>query len=127
MNYTITKQEQYALISIENERIDHDDSQILQSVLIDLLEDTATDNVIIDASQIKQADESLLGPISFASRRFKAEGGILILSGACQKLQEMIQVSQISDLEMLPTLVESVDLVFMHEIEKQLRSEGDML
>jgi anti-sigma B factor antagonist len=127
MNLAIEKQEQYALLVIDNARIDHDDSQQLQVALLDLLDDSDVQNVIIDASRVTNADESMIGPIAFANKRFKESGGVLVVASACKKLQTMIELSQLDQgVEMLPTLTEAVDFVFMHEIEKQLRNEGDL-
>lgn len=124
MNLEIEKSEQYALVRVTDDQIDHEDSQILQTKLLELLESEDVTNVILDTNAITKADESVLGAIAFAHKRFAERGDILVITGARPSLKQIIETAQIENLELLPTIAEGVDLVFMHEIEKQLRSEG---
>ncbi len=52
------------------------------------------------------------------------DGGIFILSALSDHTMKLIKISQLdSVLNIFPTVEESIDAVFMHEIEKDMKDE----
>ena len=80
-------------------------------------------NIILDLSEVKYTDSSGLSALLVGNRIFQEEGGIFVLSGLSDHTQKLIKISQLdSVLNILPSVEEAVDAVFMHEIEKDMKN-----
>jgi anti-anti-sigma regulatory factor len=56
------------------------------------------------------------------NRIMQEDGGIFILSALSEHTMKLIKISQLDTvLNILPTVEEAVDAVYMHEIEKDLK------
>jgi anti-anti-sigma factor len=82
-------------------------------------------NIIMDLSQIKFADSSGLSSLLVGHRLCKNSTGVFILVGLNDAVGRLIAISQLdSVLAIVPTIEEAIDLVFMEEVEKQLKKEA---
>lgn len=82
-------------------------------------------NIILDLSQVKYIDSSGLSAILVGNRLSKDSDGIFVLAGVTDHVMKLIKISQLdSVLELMPTVEEAVDAVFMNELEGDLR-RGD--
>jgi len=82
-------------------------------------------NIILDLSQVKFADSSGLSSLLVGHRLCKNAGGVFILAGLCDAIGRLITISQLdSILSIVPTSEEAIDLIFMEEIEKELKKEA---
>jgi anti-sigma B factor antagonist len=96
----------------------------LKSELI-LINTEGQRNIILDLSQVKFADSSGLSSLLVGHRLCKNAGGSFILTGLNDAVARLITISQ---LETVLTIVskseEGIDLIFMEEIEKELKKEA---
>jgi anti-anti-sigma factor len=121
MKYTIDKQEKYSLLRLHEEKLDSSVAPSLKSELITLHAE-GVKNIILDLSEVKYTDSSGLSALLVGNRIVQEEGGIFILTCLSEHTMMLIKISQLdSVLNILPTVEEGVDSVFMHEIEKDLK------
>ena len=126
MKYTIDKQEKYSLLRLHEEKLDSSVAPSLKSELITLHAEGVR-NIILDLSEVKYTDSSGLSALLVGNRIVQEDGGIFILTSLSDHTMKLIKISQLdSVLNILPTVDEAVDSVFMHEIEKDLKdSDGN--
>ncbi len=122
MKYTIDKQEKYTLVKLHEEKMDSSVAPNLKSELVTLHAE-GTRNVILDLSEVKYTDSSGLSALLVGNRIFQEDNGIFILACLSDHTLKLIKISQLdSVLNILPSVEESIDAVFMHEIEKDMKS-----
>jgi anti-anti-sigma factor len=74
---------------------------------------------------VKFADSSGLSSLLVGHRLCKNSNGVFILAGLCEAVSRLITISQLdSVLSIVPTTEEGIDLIFMEEIEKELKKEA---
>jgi anti-anti-sigma factor len=123
MKYTIDKQEQYTLINLHEEKLDSTLAPQLKSDFVSLHAE-GTKNVILDLKEVKYIDSSGLSALLVGNRITSDGGGILVLTAISDHVFKLIKISQLdSILNILPTVEEARDAVFMHEIEGDLTGD----
>jgi anti-anti-sigma factor len=121
MKYTIDKQEKYTLLRLHEEKMDSSIAPNLKSEMVTLHAE-GTKNIILDLTEVKYTDSSGLSALLVGNRIFQEEGGIFILACLSDHTMKLIRISQLdSVLNILPTVEEAIDAVFMHEIEKDMK------
>ena len=96
----------------------------LKSELI-LINTEGQRNIIFDLSQVRFADSSGLSSLLVGHRLCKNASGTFILTGLNEAVARLITISQLdSVLTIVGTPEEGIDLVFMEEIEKELKKEA---
>lgn len=121
MKYTIDKQEKYALLRLHEEKMDSSIAPNLKSEMVTLHAEGAR-NIILDLTEVKYTDSSGLSALLVGNRIFQEEGGIFILACLSDHTMKLIRISQLdSVLNILPSVEEAIDAVFMHEIEKDMK------
>lgn len=123
MKYTIDKQEKYSTLKLHEEKLDSSIAPKLKSELITIHAE-GVKNIILDLSGVKYTDSSGLSALLVGNRIVQEDGGIFVLSGLSDHTTKLIKISQLdSVLNILPTVEEAVDAVFMNEIENDLKSD----
>ena len=123
MKYTIDKSEQYAVIKLHESRLDSTIAPALKSELITLHAE-GVNNIILDLEEIRYTDSSGLIALLVGNRILQEDKGIFILIKLSDHALKLVKISQLdSVLNILPTLEEAVDAVFLHEIEGGLKDE----
>lgn len=123
MKYTIDKQEKYSLLHLHEEKLDSSVAPGLKSELITLHAEGIR-NIILDLKEVKYTDSSGLSALLVGNRIVQEEGGIFILTSLSDHTLKLIKISQLdSVLNILPTVEEAIDSVFMHQIEKDLKDK----
>jgi len=123
MKYTIDKQEKYSTLKLHEEKLDSSIAPKLKSELITIHAE-GTKNIILDLSGVKYTDSSGLSALLVGNRVVQEDGGIFVLSGLSDHTTKLIKISQLdSVLNILPTVEEAVDAVFMNEIENDLKND----
>lgn len=123
MKYTIDKQEKYALLRLHEEKMDSSVAPGLKSELITLHAEGVR-NIILDLSDVKYTDSSGLSALLVGNRIFQEDGGIFVLTCLSDHTVKLIKISQLdSVLDIMSTVEEAIDAVFMHEIEKDLKDK----
>jgi anti-anti-sigma factor len=121
MKYTIDKQEKYSLLRLHEEKLDSSVAPGLKSELITLHAEGIT-NIILDLTEVKYTDSSGLSALLVGNRIMQEDGGIFVLASLSDHTAKLIKISQLdSVLNIVPTVEEAVDAVFMHQIEKDMQ------
>lgn len=123
MNFTITNKDRYTLVVANVEKLDTTCAPELKSELV-YLNKTNVRNIIIDLAKTRYCDSSGLSALLVANRLCKGVNGHLVICTLQEPVQKLIQISQLeSVLSITPTLDEAVDLLYMEEIEKDVKKE----
>jgi anti-anti-sigma factor len=123
MKFTVDKHEKYVLIKLNESKLNSLMSPHLKSELI-LMNTEGQRNVILDLSSVKYSDSSGLSSLLVGHRICKNAEGSFILTGINENILKLITISQLENvLTIVPTVGEAVDLIFMEEIEKELKRE----
>ena len=123
MKFLIDKQEKYTLITPEEEKLDSILSPQLKSEFV-TLNSEGIHNIILDLSKVKYSDSSGLSAILVANRLCTGDEGLLVLCCLTDHVNKLIKISQLDTvLTILPSVREAIDTVFMHELERNLKSE----
>ncbi len=124
MKFTVDKHEKYILLKLNESKLNSLITPQLKSELI-LINTEGQRNIIFDLSQVKFADSSGLSSLLVGHRLCKNATGVFILTGLNDAVARLITISQLdSVLSIVPTPEEAIDLVFMEEIEKELKREA---
>jgi anti-anti-sigma factor len=123
MKYSVDKQEKYTLLRLNEEKLDSNIAPQLKSEMVTLHAEGVR-NIILDLSEVKYTDSSGLSALLVGNRILQEDKGIFILARLSDHTLKLIKISQLdSVLNILPTVEESIDAVFMHEIEKDMKDE----
>lgn len=123
MKYTIDKQEKYSLLRLHEEKLDSSVAPSLKSELITLHAEGIR-NIILDLAEVKYTDSSGLSALLVGNRILQEDAGVFVLASLSDHTLKLIKISQLdSVLNIVPTIEEAVDSVFMHEIEKDMKDE----
>ena len=123
MKYTIDKQEKYSLLRLHEEKLDSSVAPSLKSELITLHAEGIR-NIILDLAEVKYTDSSGLSALLVGNRILQEDAGVFVLASLSDHTMKLIKISQLdSVLNIVPTIEEAVDSVFMHEIEKDMKDE----
>ena len=123
MKFSIDKHEKYILFSLNEENLNSLVSPLLKSELI-LINAEGQRNIILDLSAVKNADSSGLSSLLVGQRICKNADGVFIISGLNKALSKLVTLSQLDKvITIVPKIEEAIDLIFMEEIEKELRRE----
>ncbi len=123
MKFTVDKHEKYVLIKLDEEKLNSLISPQLKSELI-LSNSEGQRNIILDLSNVKYSDSSGLSSLLVGHRICKNSEGMFILTGINDNINRLIAISQLENiLNIVASVDEAVDLIFMEEIEKELRKD----
>ena len=125
MRYSIDKKEKYAVLTVDEENLNSVLAPDLKSEFV-ILRNEGIKNLILDLSRVKYVDSSGLSAILTGNRLWKNSGAFIITGVVHPAVEKLIKISRLeSILTIIPTLEESIDYVFMDEIERELNSESD--
>ena len=123
MKFTVDKHEKYVLIKLNESKLNSLNSPQLKSELI-LCNSEGQRNIILDLSNVKYSDSSGLSSLLVGHRICKNSDGTFILTRINENIARLIAISQLENiLNIVETVDEAIDLIFMEEIEKELRRE----
>ena len=122
MKFSVDKQEKYTIFSLEEDTLNSALAPDLKSELI-VMRNEGVQNLILNLSAVKFVDSSGLSAILTANRLWK-DGGSCVLTGIVhENVKKLIAISKLdSILNIVPTIEESVDFVFMEEVERELNN-----
>jgi anti-sigma B factor antagonist len=120
MSFSIEKREKFTLVKTTTEKLDSTLSPELKAHFV-LINGEGQKNIILDMSATRYCDSSGLSAVLIANRLCKAANGTFILCGAQESVLKLIQISQLYQvLNIIPTLSEAEDFLFMEEIERDI-------
>jgi len=124
MKFTVDKHEKYVLVKLNESKLNSLITPQLKSELI-LTNAEGQRNIIFDLSQVKFADSSGLSSLLVGHRLCKSAEGTFILVALTEPVARLINISQLESVfTIVNTVSEAIDLVFMGEIEKELKKEA---
>ncbi|SDM78046.1 anti-anti-sigma factor [Daejeonella rubra] len=123
MKFTVDKHEKYVLIKLNENKLNSLISPQLKSELI-LCNSEGQRNIILDLTNVKYSDSSGLSSLLVGHRICKNSDGSFILTRINENIARLISISQLDNiLNIVGTVDEAIDLIFMEEIEKELKRE----
>lgn len=123
MKFSIDRQEHYTILTIDEEKLDSSVAPEVKSEFVTLQAEGVL-RVILSLEKVKYSDSSGLSALLVANRIF-TEKGDFIIYGVNEHVMKLISISQLDKvINILPTKEEAIDAIFMNEIEKGLREEG---
>ena len=124
MKFSVDKHEKYVMLKLNESKLNSLITPQLKSELI-LINTEGQRNIVLDLSQVKFADSSGLSSLLVGHRLCKNADGSFILAGLNEAVARLINISQLERvLSIVPTGEEAIDLIFMEEIEKELKKEA---
>ncbi|MCO6484295.1 MAG: STAS domain-containing protein [Saprospiraceae bacterium] len=125
MKYSVDKQEKYTILRLDEENLNALVAPVLKSELV-ILSNEGIRNLILDLSGVKFVDSSGLSAI-LTGNRLWSEGKSFIIGGALQpSVKRLFEISRLDTvLNLIPSLDEAVDFVFMEEIERELNASEE--
>ncbi|MFC2188377.1 STAS domain-containing protein [Peijinzhouia sedimentorum] len=125
MKFSINKQDNYTIFSINEEKLDTTISPNVKSELITQNAEGVS-NMILDLSQVKYIDSSGLSALLRGNMIYNDNGGIFILAAPSEHVVKLLKISLLDKvLNILPTIEEAIDAVFLHVIESDLEEGED--
>lgn len=120
MKFAQEKTEHYTILKVLAEKLDNSVSSDLKSECL-LLNKDGVCNIILDLTETRYCDSSGLSSVLVANRLCKNDNGTLVLVGLQPTVRKLITISQLeSVLQIVPTVSEAIDYLFMESIEKDL-------
>ncbi len=125
MKYSIDKDDKYSLLKIKEEKFDSTVSSSFKSDLI-TMQAEGVPNIVIDLSDVKYIDSSGLSALLVGNRIFGEAGGAFVLASPSEHTEKLIKISQLDKVfDVLPTVHEAIESVFMHELERGMNEEEE--
>lgn len=124
MKFTVDKHEKYVLIKLNEAKLNSLISPQLKSELI-LINTEGLRNIILDLSGVKYSDSSGLSSLLVGHRLCKNAEGSFVITGINENIDRLVTISQLENvLTIVPSVEEAIDLIFMEEIERELKKEA---
>ena len=123
MKFSIDRQDQYTILRIDEEKLDSTIAPEVKSEFI-TLQAEGVENVIFNMDSLKYIDSSGLSALLVGNRIF-SQTGSFVLSGVQEHVMKLISISQLDKvIDILPTVEEAIDTVFMNALKRGLEEEG---
>ena len=125
MKYTLDKSERYSIFKLHEDNLNSVLAPDLKSEFV-FFRNEGVRNLILDLSDVKYVDSSGLSAILTANRLWKVYGSFVLTGATSTSVKKLIEISRLeSILTIVPTVEESIDYVFMEDIEKELTTAGE--
>jgi anti-anti-sigma factor len=125
MSFTVKKEEQYAIIHTETEKINSLNAPDLKTRLVFLIK-SGFKNIIVDMADTRYCDSSGLSALLTGNRLSKEANGSFVLSTLQPTVEKLVEISQLQSVfDIVPTVDEAIDVVLMEEIERDLRAKAE--
>ncbi len=125
MKYSVDKQEKYAVFQLQEDNLNSLVAPKVKSEFV-ILSNEGVKNLILDMSEVKFVDSSGLSAILTANRLWKNLGSFVLTGIEHPSVKKLIEISRLDTvLSIVPTVAESIDFIFMDEIERELNEEGE--
>ncbi|HTM99916.1 MAG TPA: hypothetical protein VL088_14270 [Pedobacter sp.] len=126
MKFSTDKHEKYVVLKLDEPRFTNDNTPALKSEFI-LLNTEGYRNIVLDLSKVKECTDSQdLSCLLVGDRLCKSAGGVFVVTGVGAAIANLVKISNIHQaVTFVNKLDEATDLIFMEEIEKELRGSVD--
>ena len=118
MSFEVVKEDKYSVVKVKADKLD---SSIAASLKAEFLMLNS-----LDLSETIYCDSSGLSAILIGNRLCRNLDGTFVVTGLQPTVSKLMAISQLDTvLNIVPTMNESVDLLFMEEIEKDLNKTDE--
>ena len=124
MNYSIEKNEQYALVRLTESAFAENVATDFETLSRGLFREGYS-NIVVDMDPIQSVDMAGAGTLRKVNRQCTNEEGLLVVVTKNDELVDFLDKANLGDLTILPTVEEAIDAIFMNELENDFRSEED--
>jgi anti-anti-sigma factor len=125
MKYSVDKQDRYTVFRVEDENLNSVVAPDLKTEFTLLLNEGVV-NLILDLSNVKYVDSSGLSAILTGDRLWKQQGSFVLTGVEHVAVKKLIEISHLNSvLTIIPTHQESIEFVFMEELQRELEKEDD--
>lgn len=123
MKYSIDKKEKYAVFQLAEENLNSIIAPHLKSELV-IFANEGVRNMVFDLSNVQYVDSSGLSAILTANRLWKPLGTFVLTGIHHPSVKKLIEISRLDTvLTILPTVAESIEFVFMEELEREINAD----
>jgi len=125
MKFTTDKKETYTVLALHEDNLNSLIAPDLKSEFV-FLRNEGVHNLILDLADVTYVDSSGLSAILTANRIWKGYGTFILTGIKSPSVEKLIKISRLETiLTIIPTVSESVDFVFMEEIEKDIAGDPE--
>lgn len=126
MKFSTDKHEKYVVLKLDEPRFTNDNTPALKSEFI-LLNAEGYRNIVLDLSAVDECNDSQdLSSLLVGDRLCKSAGGVFVVCGVKNSIATIVKMSNLhQSVTFVNKLDEATDLIFMEEIEKELRGSVD--
>ena len=125
MKYQVDKQDRYVIFTLEEANLNSVIAPLLKSEFV-FLRNEGVRNLIFDLKDVDYIDSSGLSSILTANRLWKDYGCFVLTNINSDGAKKLIEISKLDTiLTIIPTLDESIEYVFMEDIERDLNDEEE--
>ncbi len=118
MQYSLDKNDKYALIKLHEQKLNTLISAELKSELL-IISSQGYTNIILDLSDTQYCDSSGLSAVLVGNRVCRNANGSFILTGLSDAIQKLITISQLDQvLTITPSLDKAVSMILVDEADK---------
>ena len=123
MKYSVDKQERYTIFSLQEDNLNSVMAPDLKSEFIVMVNE-GVENLILNLKDVKFVDSSGLSAILTANRLWKGVGSFILTGIDHPSVKKLIEISRLdSILTLIPTVEESIEYVFMEQLERDINAE----
>lgn len=124
MNYQLDRKEQYALIDLKESSFSDQIPAEFEELARTLFREDFH-NIIVNMNGIKSINSEGFATIKKTNRLCINGLGLLVLVTKEDELIDLLEGAGIPDLELLPSVEEAIDAVFMHALENEFGAGED--
>jgi anti-sigma B factor antagonist len=123
MKFSVDKQEKYVVFQLLESFLNSLIAPQLKTEFV-LLRNEKVENLILDLSDVEYIDSSGLSAILTAHRLWKEDGLFIITGVNHPMIKKLFEISKIDSISVIiPTLEESIEYIFMDQLEKDLNED----
>jgi anti-anti-sigma factor len=124
MKYSIDKKEKYAVFQLAEENLNSIIAPELKSELV-IFANEGVRNLVFDLTNVQYVDSSGLSAILTANRLWKSLGSFVLTGITHPNVKKLIEISRLDTvLTIIPTVQESIEFVFMEELEREIKADN---
>lgn len=119
----VEKNEKLVVIKVAYDKLNSVVAPELKNTFIEAASENFR-NMVLDLSETKYCDSTGLSAILVGNRICKNSNGTFVVTGIQDMVERLIKISQLDAiLNIVPTVEEAKDYIYMEEIQKELDNE----
>jgi len=124
MNFKIEKNEQYALIELNETALTQDNYADFENIIRQFFR-AGYGNIIVNFDEVTELDGHGISVIRKGNKICLNELGLFIIVTKNDEIIDQLDRAKIEDLTIMPTVQEAIDAVFLNELENDFQSEEE--